>query len=114
LESELSSITFYQSGTQVFGYINRLITEKYTVCKLSAAVKASFNPLAAYFQHLARVKSISQSSQFGRGVNRIGKQCGSRISEAKLERRTQRRLTHGSIIFIRAGFFPDHKHQVIT
>jgi len=63
LESELSgSITFYQSGTQVFGYINRLATENYILCKLLGAVKASFNPLAAYFRDFKRVKSMSQSS----------------------------------------------------
>jgi hypothetical protein len=65
LERELSgSTTFYQSGTEVLGYIKRLVKENYMLCRSLAAVKASFNPLAAYFQHEndKLLESMSQSS----------------------------------------------------
>jgi len=62
LEKELSgSFTFYESSPQTFPLINQLVKENLDFCRKLAAIKASFNPLAAYFQNFHAIKAMSQS-----------------------------------------------------
>ncbi len=63
LEKELSgSFTFFQSSPQVLPLLDRLVNENYILCSKLAKVKASFNPLTAYFQNYKLAKAMSQSS----------------------------------------------------
>ena len=63
LEKELSgSFTFYQSSPQTVPLIDQLVNDHHDFCKKLSKVKASFNPLAAYFQNYHAIKAMSLSS----------------------------------------------------
>ncbi len=62
LDKELSgSLLFFQTGGNVFHWVERFCQENRGFTKMLADVKADFNPLAAYYYDREKARKMSQS-----------------------------------------------------